>query len=522
MATEPAVVPLGRAEGADAEPGRHDEHFATEHLLADLKRRTVSSGFITAAAQAVQFFLTLGSTMALARMLTPRDFGLVAMVTTVFGFLRVFKEAGLSTATVQRAEITHTQVSNLFWINVAVSGLISVGLVLLAPALAWFYREPSLVGITLAMAGTFLLTGSTVQHMALLNRQMRFKAIAGVQIGSMVIGVAVGIIMAWLGFGYWSLVGYQLATPLAACVLAWSSSRWRPQFFVWRGGTRPLLSFGFSLTAGGLICSLARVDSLLIGRFCGPESLGLYSRASALLMRPLEQAITPIEAVFVPTLSRLQAQPERYRRSFLSLFEAVALAGFVVGGLLFALARPLTLVVLGPKWEKVAVIFAAFTVFAIYAPLSTVSTWLFTSQGRGKDWLRASSIGSAVTVCSFLAGLPYGPAGVAIVFSVSSILVLLPIFFYFAGQSGPVTTKDLWSVSLWQFPVWGVVSAVTFAVRTLVPGSSPLYQCLICASLGLLAGAAFTLAYAPSRKVALGMLSIIQDFGRARDGTRRS
>ena len=393
---------------------------------------------------------------------------------------------------------------------------------LLAPVLAWFYREPSLVGITLAMAGTFLLTGSTVQHMALLNRQMRFKAIAGVQIGSMVAGVAVGIVMAWFGFGYWSLVGVQLATPLAACILAWSSSRWRPQFFIRRSGTRPLLGFGFKLTAGGFICSLARVDSLLIGRFCGSESLGLYSRASALLMRPLEQAITPIEAVFVPTLSRLQAQPDRYRRSFLSLFKAVALAGFAFGGLLFALARPLTLVVLGPKWEKVAVIFAAFTVFAIYFPLSTVSTWLFVSQGRGKDWLRASSIGSAVTVCSFLAGLPYGPEGVAIVFSVTSILVLLPIFFHFAGQSGPVTSKDLWGVFLWQFPVWGVVSAATFAARTLVAGSSPLYQCLICASLGLLAGAGFTCAYAPARKVARGMLSIIQDFRQAPDGTQKT
>ena len=185
----------------------NERHFVTAHLLTDLRRRTVSSGFVTAVAQGVQFALTLVSTVILARLLTPRDFGLVAMSWTIIGFSQVFKEAGLSTATVQREGITHAQVSNLFWINVVLSGLISLLVAAAAPAVAWFYREPLLVEVTLALSITILLAGLAVQHMALLNRQMRFKAIALIQVGSVLAGVLVGVGMAWLNYGYWSLVG---------------------------------------------------------------------------------------------------------------------------------------------------------------------------------------------------------------------------------------------------------------------------------------------------------------------------
>src|SRR6266481_547582 len=174
----------------------NEKHLGTDHLLSDLKGRTISGAFITIVAQGAQFLLSLVSIMVLARLLTPKDFGLFAMVTTVMGYLRVFKDAGLSTATVQREGITHAQVSNLFWINVAVSGAISLVVAASAPTIAWFYREPRLVPITLALSITFLLSGLTIQHTALLNRQMRFMAIPIIQAGWVLIGVAVGIAMA--------------------------------------------------------------------------------------------------------------------------------------------------------------------------------------------------------------------------------------------------------------------------------------------------------------------------------------
>jgi len=140
----------------------NDKHLCTDYLLTNLKGRTISGAFITIAAQGAQFVLSFASIMVFARLLTPKDFGLFAMVTTVMGNLRVFKDAGLSTVTVQREGITNAQVSNLFWINVALSGAISLILAAGFPIIAWFYREPRLVPITLILSSTFLLSGLTL------------------------------------------------------------------------------------------------------------------------------------------------------------------------------------------------------------------------------------------------------------------------------------------------------------------------------------------------------------------------
>src|SRR5690349_490902 len=196
--------------------------------FANLSAKTVSSGLITGTAQAIKFALSLGSAALLGRLLTPRDFGLVGMVTTLTGFLAMFSEAGLSTATIQAEGVTHEQTSNLFWINASLG--MGMGLVAsaLAPAIAWFYHEPRLVWVSLLLGLAFPITGLALQHRALLNRQMRFGALARIDVGSMLVSIAVACSMALTGFGYWSLVGMQLAAAASACGLAWRESPWRP------------------------------------------------------------------------------------------------------------------------------------------------------------------------------------------------------------------------------------------------------------------------------------------------------
>ena len=227
---------------------------------------------------------------------------------------------------------------------------------------------------------------------------MRFGAIAMIDIVSVLAGYLTGIGMALSGYGYWALVGATVMQVAIRLVLAWLISGWRPQLPSRNTQTWHLLSFGANITAGSLINSLARgLDNLLIGRFFGAAAVGLYSRASILLIRPLEQFTMPINAVLIPALSRVQTEPERYRRTFLRVYEAMALISFLFTGLLLALARPLTLVVLGPKWEQAAPIFAGFSIAALCIPLAGASTWLFQTQGRGKDWLFSSLLGSCIT-----------------------------------------------------------------------------------------------------------------------------
>jgi O-antigen/teichoic acid export membrane protein len=501
---------------SDGDPNAR--HLRTDHLLNDLKHRTISNGLVTISAQGAIFALGTLSTMVLARLLAPRDFGLIGMATVVTSFLRILKDAGLSTATVQKENITHAQVSNLFWINVALSAAMGLTVVAVAPAAAWFFREPRLVPITLWLSVTYLLSGSTVQHQALLNRQMRFKALAVIQVGSMTTGFLTGVGMALANCGYWSLVGSSIAAEVAGFILTWSLSSWRPRLPVRRSGTRSLVTFGANLSLANFIDALGRnVDTTLLGRLYGAYSVGLYSRAMALLMRPYSQLLAPVIVVFETSLSRLQGEPERYRRTFLQIYSSFALVGFPATALLLALARPITLVLLGRRWEEASAILAGFTGLALYAPLSGSLGCLLITQGRGRDLFVISVVGNLTVVTAIICGLPFGPAGVALGWSAGALLGAMPYAYYKAGRRGPVHTMDFWLVFLKHLPLWGAVYGATYLTLVMVKGMNPLLQLLMCVPAGLLAGAAAIFLFGHTRQTAFLLLRTASDFiGRQR------
>ena len=205
-----------------------EEYFRTDHLRINLGGRAARGGVIAIGSQGLKFFITIASTSVMARLLTPQDYGLIGMVAVVTGFVSMYRDLGLSAATIQRSEISHGQISTLFWVNV----LLSLGVTLvtagLAPLIAWFYGDPRLIWITVVTAGGFLISGIAVQHEALLRRQMRYFTLAIVGLTSMVIGYVVGIIMAWRGFSYWALVSSQLAVVITSTFLTVTLCRWIP------------------------------------------------------------------------------------------------------------------------------------------------------------------------------------------------------------------------------------------------------------------------------------------------------
>jgi len=217
-------------------------------------------------------------------------------------------------------------------------------------------------------------------------------------------------------------------------------------------------------------------------------------------MRPLDQLLGPMSTVFLPTLSRLVPQPERYRGAFLRVYDAIALLALFGTAIVLPLAHPLTLFLLGPKWEKAAAIFGGFTIAALYLPLAMVARWLLTSQGRGRDLLISNLLVSTVTVAAFVAGLPFGPVGVAMAFSISGLLLRLPIIYFIAGRSGPVKSADLWMVFLRHLPLWIFVFLLTGLARYAVAGLAPFLQLLLCAPVGLLGGAAYVYFCPPQRR----------------------
>lgn len=454
-------------------------------MLKNLGQRAVSGGVITALAQVVKFALTLGSTVALARMLSPEDFGLVAMTGALMTVLRVFRQGGLSTATVQKAQVTQAQVSNLFWINLGfgiVLAMIGAGL---APVVAWFFRDERLIAITVLLSLSFAIGGSSVQHLALLNRQMRFKAVALIDITSLLVGFVTGVGLAWLQFGYWSLVGMQLATSVTETGMTWLASGWRPHFYRRGSDTGSMLKFGASMTVAILLRRLVSgTDVIMLGRFYGAGVVGLYSRAAVLISRPMDQFINPFDAVFIPLLSRLQDQPARYRQVFLQAYGMIALMSFPLAGLLMGLSGPIVLFLLGPQWSGVIPIFAWFSIAALYIPLGYAGGWLLTTQGRSKDMLVTGTIAPLLTVLSVMVGLPHGATGVALSSALVGLFIRMPILFHVAGKCGPVSGKDLWGVFFQHFSL-GIAVALASWLAGQAMAAYPLLAQLI---IGVLAG----------------------------------
>lgn len=430
-----------------ATPPPSSDPFRTDHLGASLKGHAVRGGAITMVSQAAKLLLNLGSTMALARLLAPQDFGLVGMVAAVVGFAEVFKDLGLSTATIQRAEINHPQVSTLFWLNIALSLAITLVIAAAAPVIAWFYHDPRLTAIGLVLASLYLLGGAAVQHQALLRRQMRFGVLAIIDLAALGAGIATGVLLAWDGWGYWALVHMQVAMAVVSLVGVWQACSWRPGRPRRGSGVRSLVAFGANLTAFDFLNYLARnLDNVLIGWRWGAANLGFYSKAYQLLLMPMQQINAPIRAVAIPTLSRLQHDPQQFRSYYLKALTLITLISLPLVLLFLLLAEEIVLVLLGPQWRETAILFRLLGIAALVQPVLNTAGWFYVARGEARRMLRWGLISVPLFVASFLIGLPFGPSGVAGCYAVMTLLLTIPCLWY-ATHGSAVQVRDVMRVA---------------------------------------------------------------------------
>ncbi|NCD40829.1 MAG: lipopolysaccharide biosynthesis protein [Bacteroidia bacterium] len=443
----------------------NNRHFSTQHLECNLKRLSVRGGAVTFIAQGAKFFLNIISMMILARILTPADFGLIAMVTAITGFILVFKDMGLSMATVQRSEINHEQISTLFWINVAISVLLMLITLALSPVVGWFYNDQRLVSVTAMLSMSFFFGGLTIQHQALLRRQMRLLSLATIDVLASASGVFVAVISAIAGLGYWSLVWMQIATAAINAMGVWTFCRWIPGIPLRKSGVYSMLKFGGHLTGFSLVNYFARsFDNILIGRYCGAQSLGLYSRAYSLLMFPIGQITAPMTSVAVPALSRLQSEPERYRRYYLKSIKLIAYISMPVVAVMAVLSSEIVEIVLGIEWIDAGPIFKILAVAAILQPVSSTVGWIYVSSGNTKRMFLWIVFVTPVLLLFFIAGLAWGAAGVATGYSICNYIILWPQL-SFALKYTPISAKDVLFTIHHPFVLSGLTASVMMIVR---------------------------------------------------------
>jgi PST family polysaccharide transporter len=413
--------------------------------MGGLKRNAAKGAFVTSLAQAVKMVVQFGSVMVLSRMLAPADFGLLAMVTPIYGLALIFQDLGLSHATVQSAEITPAQSSALFWLNVAGGLCLAIPLIFGAPIVGLFYADDRLPALTQAFAVLIVIGALGTQQSALVNRAMRFRLMAALDAISAVAGFAVAALFALAFHTYWALFAFYAISTSVNVVGAWIGSGFVPGLPRREPSARQMVRLGAGFTGFYIFHFIARnLDNVLIGRVWGEVALGLYDRAYKFLLFPLIQINIPLDRVMLPMLARLRSDDERYRSAYLHAANQLLLV--TQPGIAFAIATADIFIpaLLGKQWSPSAPIFQWLGVAALLQPITATTNWLFISQGKGSAYARFGAFNAAMSSIAFCVGLPWGPVGVAAAYSISQVLLRSPVMWWMATKTGPVSLRDVY------------------------------------------------------------------------------
>lgn len=449
-----------------------DVIFESDELNQNLAQKSVRGGMTTMIAHIIQFVLRTSATVVLARLLTPNDYGLIGMVAVVVGFAQMFKDAGLSMATVQKDRISHEQISTLFWINILISVFLGLCVLAASPLVARFYGRPELTAVTATLSVSFIISGLMIQHQALLRRHMQFGTLAIIQITSQIITLGATIVLALFGWRYWALVGGTITTALATTLMTFFFCPWIPGQMKKGAGVRDMLEFGGHLTGFNFVNYFSRnLDNILIGKFIGADALGLYAKAYNLFMMPISQIRVPMTNVAMPALSALKEQPERYIKYYQRLIDIMA-----------SLTIPLTLycvleadflirLLLGPQWLDCVPVFRILAIAGVIQPIASTRGLVLLSFGFSDRYLYWGLANAILMITAIVAGIPFGIKGVAAALAVANYVILIPSLFYCFHKTH-VTVALFMKTLVLPFLTSGLAVSVVIMVKRLIPNDS--------------------------------------------------
>lgn len=418
--------------------------------------------------------LQIIATIGLARLLSPGDFGVVAMVTTFCLLLSNFGLNGFTESVMQREEINHDLASNLFWINLGGGLLLTIGFGAAGTALARFFHDPRVANVALYMSLTIFFSSLSVLHLALLKRAMLFSALSRNDVAARSFSVALSVVLGWAGYGYWALVAGCIVLPMSTCIGAWKLCSWHPGRPRRVEGTASMVRFALSVYGRFAVNYAARnMDNLLVGWSFSAAALGFYKKAYDLFSLPATQLVGNLSVVATSALSRLNNDRAEYERYFLRVLSVLAFAGMGISGALTLAGKDFIRLLLGPRWDVAGQIFTFFAPGIGIMLIYHTNGWIHLSIGRADRWLRWGIIEIAVTGLLFVLALRWGPSGVAVAWCASFWILILPAFLY-AGKPIDFPTFTLVSI-VWKYTLASLVAGCGTAVfLTRVPALASL------------------------------------------------
>jgi PST family polysaccharide transporter len=411
-----------------------NSYFEDLESSADLGRLARRGGVASVASVYGNGVLQIVGAIVLARLLTPVDFGLVAIVMVLTRFAPLLIDFGLADAIVQKSQITHHQVSALFWLSSGIGITIAAGLAASSPLIARLYHEPRLQSIALGFAVTFVFTGLSSQHLALLRRTMEFVKIAKIQLLSALAGFTVAILTATSGYGYWALVMRPIVS--AVCIAAGTLlvCKWRPGFPVFDTEVKSMLRFGMHILGFSIMHAVTSVaDRIALSLFYLPGDVGLYQNALNVYDNAIAVPLAQLHNVGSAGLSKLRSDPAALQSKYESTLSALAFFVMPTAAILSVTGQDVIVILLGEKWRQSGLLLSIMALGGIVWLVEISLGWLHVSSGRAERWKNWGIVSLIVRVVAILVGLPFGPEGLALALVVVGWLIAFPSISY-AGR----------------------------------------------------------------------------------------
>lgn len=380
------------------------------------------SQFIRIGAQTV-------TSIILARLLLPEDFGLLGMALVFTGLVAIFNDMGMGSAIVQKQDLNQKNLSSIFWFNLLIGILAILITILAAPLIAHFYGQNSLTMVISVMSVSFLFTSLSMVQNSLLLKELNFKKLTLFEIISTISASILGLSLAYLGYGVWSLVWQNISMTFIYAALIWVTEHWMPElYFNWED-IKPIVGFSSNLSGFNLLNYFARnADYLLIGKFLGATALGYYTLAYTIMLFPLSNISSVLSKVMFPALSQIQHDNCKFKLFYLKSTKYITFASFPLMLGLFAVADEFILFLFGTKWVPVIFIIKVLSIVGLIQSIVTTIGSIYLSKGR-TDWMfRWGIFSSIIVISAIFIGLQWGINGVAICYAIATLVLIYPNF----------------------------------------------------------------------------------------------
>ncbi|MDZ8185818.1 MAG: MOP flippase family protein [Nostoc sp. ChiSLP02] len=401
----------------------------------------------------------------LARLLGPETFGLVASATIFLTFVGIFLDQGFSVAIVQRKELETEHLDTAFWTNLGIGLLMTIFGIAAAELVADFFSQPQLVPVIRWLSLSFVIISLSSTQEAIFQRNLDFKPLAVRELVAVCISGAVGVTMAFMGFGVWSLVSQQLVNGLVKVLVLWSASDWRPRFKFSQKHFKDLFSFGINVVGTQILNFInRRSDDLLISYFLGPVALGYYSVAYRLLIIMTQLLTGVTNQVAMPAFSRLQQEPEKLKNAFYKVTQLTSLISFPAFLGMAALAPELVRVLFGDQWLPSIPVMQVLAFIGIVHSVTYFNSTVITAMGKPEWKLKLNLMHSVANVVGFAIAVHWGIVAVAAVYVIRSYL-LTPVDLWFIRKL--IGIKLITYLRQYLIPLGGVLgmTIVIFAIK---------------------------------------------------------